>query len=300
MQRSRACKGQLSQEHQQTAARHTRNPPAQMLHGYPQSKGRLHVGRREVAAWKDTRAQMSVIHQSLEDPKFIDSEVLVTIQPFKTDPFHLPTDKLLVKYKDWSGTWTFAVYDDYLIPMLVEGDLANHVNQAKRVGVVTRSKIKQASTSKTIPEPTRDQPMHPDTSAPEVMEPDPRLATTTASVDPVPELQVELAHDLEQVEQLVPGLEPAAEGATETAAESVQQAPLEPATQASAPAETGSPPVEVPTSPASLPEGPSLMSPASRESSGQNRKKMRASRELGWRAEVNHHLSALLIGPGLR
>nr|XP_006122411.1 uncharacterized protein LOC102461641 isoform X2 [Pelodiscus sinensis] len=104
----------------------------------------VRVGGREVVAWRDTRAQVSVIHHSLVDPKAIDPETLVTIQPFKVDPFDLPTAKLPVQYKGWSGTWTFAVYDDYAIPMLVGKDLANHVKQAKRVGVIMRSKATQA------------------------------------------------------------------------------------------------------------------------------------------------------------
>ncbi|CAM4470058.1 unnamed protein product [Caretta caretta] len=61
--------------------------------------------------------------------------IQVTIQPFKSNSFNLPTAKLPVQYKGWSGKWTFAVYDDYPIPMLLGEDLANHVKQAKRVGM---------------------------------------------------------------------------------------------------------------------------------------------------------------------
>ncbi|XP_075785775.1 uncharacterized protein LOC142829545 isoform X2 [Pelodiscus sinensis] len=115
----------------------------------------VRVGGREVIAWRDTGAQVSVIHHALVDPKAIDPETLVTIQPFKADPFDLPTAKLPVQYKGWSGTWTFAVYDDYPIPMLVGEDLAKHVKQAKRVGVLTRSEAMQA--------------VHPDTPNPAVI-----------------------------------------------------------------------------------------------------------------------------------
>ncbi|CAM4523929.1 unnamed protein product [Lepidochelys kempii] len=87
------------------------------------------VGGKKVTAWRDTGAQVSAIHASLVDPNLINPEIQVTIQPFKSNSFNLPTAKLPVQYKGWSGMWTFAVYDDYPIPMLLGEDLANHVKQ---------------------------------------------------------------------------------------------------------------------------------------------------------------------------
>ncbi|EMP39702.1 hypothetical protein UY3_03086, partial [Chelonia mydas] len=155
------------------------------------------VGGKKVTAWRDTGAQVSAIHASLVDPNLINPEIQVTIQPFKSNSFDLPTAKLPVQYKGWSGTWTFAVYDDYPIPMLLGEDLANHVKQAKRVGTVTRSQANQAVRPSSVPETsirTRS----------EVMDPDPRPMSATAVVDPVPETQTEPVPEPEPAEQPAP------------------------------------------------------------------------------------------------
>ncbi|XP_074797345.1 uncharacterized protein LOC141978896 [Natator depressus] len=237
------------------------------------------VGGKKVTAWRDTGAQVSAIHASLVDPKLINPEIQVTIQPFKSNSFDLPTAKLPVQYKGWSGMWTFAVYDDYPIPMLLGEDLANHVKQAKRVGTVTRSQAKQAVRPSSVPETsirTRSK----------VMDPDPRPMSATAVVDPVPETQTEPVPEPEPAEQPTPdplsALNPVLatstpEGPTDpelaAADNPTQEAQPEPEPQHSAPAESGSQSTETAPSPISLPEGPSLgpqsneelMSPASRE-----------------------------------
>ncbi|CAM4589164.1 unnamed protein product [Lepidochelys olivacea] len=237
------------------------------------------VGGKKVTAWRDTGAQVSAIHASLVDPNLINPEVQVTIQPFKSNSFNLPTAKLPVQYKGWSGMWTFAVYDDYPIPMLLGEDLANHVKQAKRVGMVTRNQAKQAVRPSSVPETSiRTQS--------EVMDLDPRPMSATAVVDPVPETQTEPVPEPEPAEQPTPdpvsALNPVLatstpEGPTEpelaAADNPTQEAQPEPESQHSAPAESGSQSTETAPSPISLPEGPSLgpqsheelMSPASRE-----------------------------------
>ncbi|CAM4547400.1 unnamed protein product [Lepidochelys olivacea] len=237
------------------------------------------VGGKKVTAWRDTGAQVSAIHASLVDPNLINPEIQVTIQPFKSNSFNLPTAKLPVQYKGWSGMWTFAVYDDYPIPMLLGEDLANHVKQAKRVGMVTRNQAKQAVRPSSVPETSiRTQS--------EVMDLDPRPMSATAVVDPVPETQTEPVPEPEPAEQPTPdpvsALNPVfatstPEGPTEpelaAADNPTQEAQPEPESQHSAPAESGSPSTETAPSPISLPEGPSLgpqsheelMSPASRE-----------------------------------
>ncbi|CAM4531345.1 unnamed protein product [Caretta caretta] len=237
------------------------------------------VGGKKVTAWRDTGAQVSAIHASLVDPNLINPEIQVTIQPFKSNSFNLPTAKLPVQYKGWSGMWTFAVYDDYPIPMLLGEDLANHVKQAKRVGTVTRSQAKQAVRPGSVPETSiRTQS--------EVMDLDPRPMSATAVVDPVPETQTEPVPEPEPAEQPTPdpvsALNPVLatstpEGPTEpelaAADNPTQEAQPEPESQHSAPAESGSQSTETAPSPISLPEGPSLgpqsheelMSPASRE-----------------------------------
>ncbi|CAM4561587.1 unnamed protein product [Lepidochelys kempii] len=237
------------------------------------------VGGKKVTAWRDTGAQVSAIHASLVDPNLINPEIQVTIQPFKSNSFNLPTAKLPVQYKGWSGMWTFAVYDDYPIPMLLGEDLANHVKQAKRVGMVTRSQVKQAVRPSSVPETSiRTQS--------EVMDLDPRPMSATAVVDPVPETQTEPVPEPEPAEQPTPdpvsALNPVLatstpEGPTEpelaAADNPTQEAQPEPESQHSAPAESGSQSTETAPSPISLPEGPSLcpqsneelMSPASRE-----------------------------------
>ncbi|CAM5105071.1 unnamed protein product [Natator depressus] len=200
------------------------------------------------------------------------------IQPFKSNSFNLPTAKLPVQYKGWSGTWTFAVYDDYPIPMLLGKDLANHVKLAKRVGMVTRSPV-TAVTPSSVPETSTR-------TRSEVMDLDPRPMSATALVDPVPETQTEPVPEPEPAEQLAPDPLPALnpvlatptpEGPTEpelaAADNPTQEAQPEPEPQHSAPAESGSQSTETAPSPTSLPEGPSLgpqsneelMSPASRE-----------------------------------
>ncbi|CAM4545400.1 unnamed protein product [Caretta caretta] len=237
------------------------------------------VGGKKVTAWRDTGAQVSAIHASLVDPNLINPEIQVTIQPFKSNSFNLPTAKLPVQYKGWSGMWTFAVYDDYPIPMLLGEDLANHVKQAKRVGMVTRSQAKQAVRPSSVPETSiRTQS--------EVMDLDPRPMSATAVVDPVPETQTEPVPEPEPAEQPTPdpvsALNPVLatstpEGPTEpelaAADNPTQEAQPEPESQHSAPVESGSQSTETAPSPISLPEGPSLgpqsneelMSPASRE-----------------------------------
>ncbi|XP_073187942.1 uncharacterized protein [Lepidochelys kempii] len=201
------------------------------------------------------------------------------IQPFKSNSFNLPTAKLPVQYKGWSGTWTFAVSDDYPIPMLLGEDLANHVKRAKRVGMVTCSQAKQAVTPSSVPETSTR-------TKSEVMNLDPRPMSATAVVDPVPETQTEPVPELEPAEQPAPDpfptlnpvlATPTPEGPTEpepTAADNpIQEAQPEPEPQHSAPAESSSQSTETAPSPTLLPEGPSigpqsneeLMSPASRE-----------------------------------
>ncbi|CAM4593613.1 unnamed protein product, partial [Lepidochelys kempii] len=236
------------------------------------------VGGKKVIAWRDTGAQVSAIHASLVDPNLINPEIQVTIQPFKSNSFNLPTAKLPVQYKGWSGMWTFAVYDDYPIPMLLGEDLANHVKQAKRVGTVTRSQARQAVGPSSVPETSIR-------ARSEVMDPDPRPMSATAVVDPVPETQTEPVPEPEPAKQPtpdpVPALNPALatstpEGPTKpelaAADNPTQEAQPEPESQHSAPAESGSQSTETAPSPISLPEGPSLcpqsneelMSPASR------------------------------------
>ncbi|CAM4628668.1 unnamed protein product [Lepidochelys olivacea] len=237
------------------------------------------VGGKKITAWRDTGAQVSAIHASLVDPNLINPEIQVTIQPFKSNSFNLPTAKLPVQYKGWSGMWTFAVYDDYPIPMLLGEDLANHVKQAKRVGMVTRNQAKQAVRPSSVPETSiRTQS--------EVMDLDPRPISATAVVDPVPETQTEPVPEPEPAKQPTPdpvsALNPVLatstpEGPTEpelaAADNPTQEAQPEPESQHSAPAESGSQSTETAPSPISLPEGPSLgpqsheelMSPASRE-----------------------------------
>ncbi|CAM5073737.1 unnamed protein product [Eretmochelys imbricata] len=237
------------------------------------------VGGKKVTAWRDTGAQVSAIHASLVDPNLINPEIQVTIQPFKSNSFNLPTAKLPVQYKGWSGMWTFAVYDDYPIPMLLGEDLANHVKQAKRVGTATRSQAKQAVRPSSVPETSIR-------ARSEVMDPDPRPMSATAVVDPVPETQTEPVPEPEPAKQPTPdpvsALNPVLatstpEGPTEpelaAADNPTQEAQPEPESQHSAPAESGSQSTETAPSPISLPEGPSLgpqsneglMSPASRE-----------------------------------
>ncbi|CAM4528700.1 unnamed protein product [Lepidochelys kempii] len=237
------------------------------------------VGGKKVTAWRDTGAQVSAIHASLVDPNLINPEIQVTIQPFKSNSFNLPTAKLPVQYKGWSGMWTFAVYDDYPIPMLLGEDLANHVKQAKRVGTVTRSQAKQAVGPSSVPETSIR-------ARSEVMDPDPRPMSATAVVDPVPETQTEPVPEPEPAKQPTPDPVPALnpvlatstpEGPTEpelaAADNPTQEAQPEPESQHSALAESGSQSTETAPSSISLPEGPSLgpqsneelMSPASRE-----------------------------------
>ncbi|EMP24745.1 hypothetical protein UY3_18199 [Chelonia mydas] len=129
--------------------------------------------------WRDTGAQVLASHTSLVDPNLIDPEIQVTIQTFKLNSFNLP-----VQYKGWSGMWTFAVYDDYPIPMLLGEDLANHVKLAKRVGMVNCSQAKQAVTPSSVLETSTR-------TWSEVMGLDPRTMSATAVVVTVPETQTE-------------------------------------------------------------------------------------------------------------
>ncbi|CAM4600478.1 unnamed protein product, partial [Caretta caretta] len=201
-----------------------------------------------------------------------------------------PEAQLPVQYKGWSGMWTFAVYDNYPIPMLLGEDLANHAKLAKRVGMVTHSQAKQAFTPIPVPEPSTRAPSILLGTPTEVMEPDPLPTTATAIVDPVPETQPEPVPDPELAKQPAPeplpvlnpafptqSTAPTPEGTTKpalaAAAKPTQKAQPEPEIPHSAPAESRSQSTETIPSPASLPEGPSpspqsseeLMSPASRE-----------------------------------
>ncbi|EMP25734.1 hypothetical protein UY3_17197, partial [Chelonia mydas] len=166
--------------------------------------------------------------------------------------------------KDWSGVRTFAVYDDYPIPMLLGEDLTSHVRLTKRVRMVTRSQAKQASTPNSIPKPPkRTQSVSPDTigpgTQPELVEPDPRPESIAEVVDPVCGTQPEPVQGSDLAEQSAPESvlatppesgEPAPEGATEpapaAAAKLVQEAQLEPQIPPSAPAESGSQSTENP------------------------------------------------------
>ncbi|XP_050804282.1 AP2-associated protein kinase 1-like isoform X1 [Gopherus flavomarginatus] len=196
---------------------------------------------------------------------------------------NLPTAELPVQYKDWSGMWTFAVYDNYPIPMLLEEDLSNHVKLAKRVGMVTRSQAKQASTPIPVPEPsTRTPSVLPETQT-EVVKLDPLPMTGTAIVHPVPEPELEKQPAPEPLPALTLALAnssttPIPEGTsgpelTEPADNPTQEAQPEPEISHSAPEESGSQSTKTAASPTLLPEGPSpspqskeeLMSSASRE-----------------------------------
>uniref|UniRef100_A0A8C3FC21 CCHC-type domain-containing protein n=1 Tax=Chrysemys picta bellii TaxID=8478 RepID=A0A8C3FC21_CHRPI len=259
----------------------------------------LRVGGKKVIAWRDTGAQVSTIHQSLVDPKLINLEAPVTIQPFMSQSVTLPTAKLHVQYKGWSGMWTFSVYDNYPNPKLLGEDLATHVKLAKRVGIVTRSQAKRACTPIPVPEPsTRAPSVLPETQT-KVVEPDPLPTTATAVVDSIPETQPKPVPEPELATQPVPELatQPAPEplpalstafanpsttpmpGGTsepelaEAADNPTQEAQPEPEIQHSASADSGSQSTETAPAPALLPEGPrpspqskeELMSPASRE-----------------------------------
>ncbi|XP_074987664.1 uncharacterized protein LOC125641564 [Caretta caretta] len=237
------------------------------------------VGGKKVTTWRDTIAQVSAIYASLVDPNLINPEIQVMNQPFKSNSFDLPTAKLPVQYKGWSGMWTFAVYDDYPIPMLLREDLASHVKLAKRVGMVIRSPARQAVVPSSVLETSTR-------TRSGVMEPDPMPTSATAVVDPVPETQTEQVSEPEPAEppapEPLPALNPVLatltpEGRTEPAPAAAdnptQEAQPEPEPQYSAPAESGSQSMETAPSPASLPEGPSPgpqsneepISPASRE-----------------------------------
>ncbi|XP_050802887.1 uncharacterized protein LOC127047952 [Gopherus flavomarginatus] len=235
----------------------------------------LRVGGKKVTAWRDTGAQVSAIHQSFVDPKFINPKAKVTIYPFMSQAVDLPTAQLPVQYKGWSGMWTFAVYDNYPIPMLLGEDLANQVRRAKRVGMVTRSQTRQASRPIPVPEPSTEAPsVLPETQT-EVVDPDSMPTTETATAPPVP------GPELEQ--QPAPASATTSSNSTPEGASEpelaeakdshTQKAQPEPEIPSRAPAESGSPATETTPSPTSLPEGPSpspqseekLVTPASRE-----------------------------------
>ncbi|CAM5135781.1 unnamed protein product, partial [Natator depressus] len=222
------------------------------------------VGGKKVIAWRDTGAQVSAIHQSLVDPNLINPEVQVTIQPFKSNSFDLPTAKLPVQNKGWSGMWAFAVYDDYPIPMLLGEDFANHVKLARRVGMVTCSQAKQAFTPSSVSDPsTRAQSVFPETQ--------PGLELELAE-QPTPELLLALNPVL-ATPSTAPTPEVTTEPALAAANKPTQEAQPEPEPQSSAPAESSSQSTETAPSHTSLPEEPSpspqsneeVMSPASRE-----------------------------------
>ncbi|XP_050821620.1 uncharacterized protein LOC127057042 [Gopherus flavomarginatus] len=243
----------------------------------------LRVGGKKVTAWRDTGAQVSAIHQSFVDPKFINPEAQVTIYPFMSQAVDLPTAKLPVQYKGWSGMWTFAVYDNYSIPMLLGEDLANQVKRAKRVGMVTHSQTRQASRPIPVPEPSTGDPSVLQETQTEVLDPDPMPTTETATVLPVPDQELEKQPAPEPLPALMtvlanPSSTPTPEGAskpelTKAADNHTQEAQPEPEIPPGAPAESGSPATETTPSPTSLPEGPSpspqskeeLVSPASRK-----------------------------------
>ncbi|XP_074919948.1 uncharacterized protein LOC142046566 [Chelonoidis abingdonii] len=195
----------------------------------------------------------------------------------------LPTAKLPVQYKGWSGMWTFAVYDNYHIPMLLGEDLANQVKRAKRVGMVTRSQARQASRPISVPEPsTRAPSVLPETQM-EVVDPDLLPMTATAPEPPVPEPELEKQPAPEPLPALTPALanassSPTPEGTSwpelaEATHNPTQEAQPEPEIPPGASVGSGSLATKTTPSPTSLPEGPSpsqqskdeLVSPASRE-----------------------------------
>uniref|UniRef100_A0A8C0GKY2 CCHC-type domain-containing protein n=1 Tax=Chelonoidis abingdonii TaxID=106734 RepID=A0A8C0GKY2_CHEAB len=221
----------------------------------------LRVGGKKVTAWRDTGAQVSAIHQSFVDPKLINPRAKVTIYPFMSQAVDLPTAELPVQYKGWSGMWTFAVYDNYSIPMLLGEDLANQVKRDKRVGMVTRSQTRQASRPIPVPEPSTGNPsVLPETQT-EVVDPDPMPTAEPATAPPVP------GPELEQQPAPAPAVAttsstPTPEGASEPKLEEAtdnhtEEAQPEPEIPPGAPAESGSPATETTPSPTSLPEGPS-------------------------------------------
>ncbi|XP_050821174.1 uncharacterized protein LOC127056884 [Gopherus flavomarginatus] len=169
-----------------TPPSHQRSPGPDASQIPLERRENLRVGGKKVTAWKDTGAQVSAIHQSFVDPKFINPKAKVTIYPFMSQAVDLPTAQLPVQYKGWSGIWTFAVYDNYPIPMLLGEDLANQVRRAKRVGMVTRSQTRQASRPIPVPEPSTEAPsVLPETQT-EVVDPDSMPTTETATASPVP------------------------------------------------------------------------------------------------------------------
>ena len=237
----------------------------------------LKVGGKKVTAWRDTGAQVSAIHQSFVDPKLINPRAKVTLYPFMSQAVILPTAELPVQYKGWSGKWTFAVYDNYSIPMLLGEDLANQVKQSKRVGMVTRSHTRQVSRPIPVPEPsTENLSVLPETQT-EVVDPDPMPTAEPATTPPVP------GPELEQQSAPAPASAttsstPTPEGTNEpqlaeATPNHTEEAQPEPQIPSGAPADSGTPATETTPSPTSLPEGPSqspqseeeLVSPASRE-----------------------------------
>ncbi|XP_050806680.1 uncharacterized protein LOC127049621 [Gopherus flavomarginatus] len=258
-----------------TPPSHQRSPGPDASQIPLERRENLRVGGKKVTAWRDTGAQVSAIHQSFVDPKFINPKAKVTIYPFMSQAVDLPTAELPVQYKGWSGMWTFAVYDNYPIPMLLGEDLANQVRRAKRVGMVTRSQTRQASRPIPVPEPSTEAPsVLPETQT-EVVDPDSMPTTEAATASPVPgpelEQQPAPASATTFSNSTPEGTsEPELAEATDS---HTQKAQPEPEIPSGAPAESGSPATETTPSPTSLPEGPSpspqseeeLVTPASRE-----------------------------------
>ncbi|XP_074979620.1 uncharacterized protein LOC142070163 [Caretta caretta] len=118
-------------------ASHPKALRTRCLPGSLRVKGNCECGREEGHRVAGHWSTVSAIHQSIVDPTFVNPEAQVTIQPFKSNSFDLPTAELPVQYRGWSGMWTFAVYDDYPIPRLLGEDLANHVKLAQRLRMVT-------------------------------------------------------------------------------------------------------------------------------------------------------------------
>ncbi|XP_050791770.1 uncharacterized protein LOC127042191 [Gopherus flavomarginatus] len=179
--------------------------------------------------------------------------------------------------------WTFAVYNNYHIPMLLGEDLAKQAKWAKRVGMVTHSQARQASRPIPVPEPSTGAPSVLAETQTEVVDPDPLPTTATAIVPPVPDPNLETQPTPEPLPALMPVLAntsstPMPEGTSEpelaeAADNPTQEAQPEPGIPPGAPAESGSPATKTTPSPTSLPEGPSpspqskeeLVSPASRK-----------------------------------
>ncbi|XP_050820067.1 uncharacterized protein LOC127056354 [Gopherus flavomarginatus] len=86
-----------------TPPSHQRSPGPDASQIPLQRRENLRVGGKKVTARRDTGVQVSAIHQSFVDPKFINPKAKVTIYPFMSQAVDLPTAELPVQYKGWSG-----------------------------------------------------------------------------------------------------------------------------------------------------------------------------------------------------